>query len=71
MFKAQIIGIERGVPNKEKFRLTGEKSASAIAGFPTVNRHHGTNSEMAINRRVAMPPAKPIQLSLRSINSAS
>lgn len=43
MFSAQIIGIVRAVPRMAKFRLTGEKLASANTGLPTVNRHQGTN----------------------------
>lgn len=63
-FSAQIIGMLTTFPNMAKFRLTGEKLASASAGFPTLNRHHGTKREMTIKSNVETPPAIPIQLIL-------
>ena len=63
-FSAQIIGIVRAVPRMAKFRLIGEKFASASIGLPTVNRHQGTKREIVISSKVAMPPATPIQFIL-------
>ena len=64
MLSAQISGMLIVLPNRAKFRLTGEKLASANVGFPTVNRHHGTNKEITIKSQVETPPATPIQLIL-------
>ena len=64
MFIAKINGILSELFKKTKFRLTGEKLASASAGFPTLKCHHGTNRLTAINSKVAAPPAIPSQFIL-------
>ncbi len=68
-FKAKTSGIVIELPNSARFQLTGDTLTAAMEGFPTLNCHHGTNIEMAINRRVDIPATKPMMLILFCITS--
>ena len=58
MLRAQISGTVSIVLKRAKLKLTGEKFTVARAGLPTVNCHHGTNHETAINTRLNTPAVK-------------
>ncbi len=71
MLSARIKGTVIELPNSATLKLTGEKLSWAIAGFPTVNCHHGTKTEAAISKRVEIPATKAIMLTLFFVDDAS
>lgn len=67
-FVAQIKGIVTWLPRKARLKLTGEKLTCASIGFPTVNCHQGTKTEIAISTKVEIPAINAIMLILFRIN---
>ena len=67
-FVAQIKGVAIEVPKSVKLKLTGEKLICAIVGFPIMNCHQGTKTEIAINNKVEIPAINAIMLILFNDN---
>ena len=60
-FIAKIKGIVIGLPKSAMLEFTGEKLTCAIVGCPTVKRHQGTNTEIAISSSVETPANNAIK----------
>src|ERR1017187_1492162 len=69
IFRASSKGTATETPLTERLKLTGDK-LTWIAGFSTVNCHHGTNKEIAIRTKVEIPAANAIKLILFFIITA-